>query len=269
MIKESHTWTRVHDLALIFVALAYGTDHQLHDDELESIMAALKRWQREASTEDVREIVMEAMVVYVEKDVEQIVVQSMEALREALSEEERMRALRDVVLVAESDGILLGSEQSLITTIAQVWDLKAVAQDLLEASTVSVEEKEDWSLMHDIGLIYVVMAHSTDNELSGHEITAILERLGQWQPDLPEEDVRRVVREALRYYGAQPDERGLHRSVSAIRDGLPVVQRLALLDDLAYIAQVDGVVNEHEEELLSTLSQAWGVNVRLNGHSPH
>ena len=37
MIKSNETWTRAHDLALVYVALAYGTDNTLSDEEVETI----------------------------------------------------------------------------------------------------------------------------------------------------------------------------------------------------------------------------------------
>ena len=71
------------------------------------------------------------------------------------------------------------------------------------------------------------------------------------------------MREALTYYASEPDEASLSNSVRAIRDALPPIQRLALIDDLVYIARADGTVNEHEKAMVESLAEAWGVDVRL------
>ncbi|MGI9175230.1 MAG: TerB family tellurite resistance protein [Rhodothermales bacterium] len=267
MQTEKDSWTQTHDLALIYIALAYGTDHQLSDEELDQITAALQSQREGMSEEEVQVIVMETMAIYLGGEVrmEAEVTRSMQSLKAALSPEERRRVLEDVVRIAEADGVILLSERSLIRMLAELWGIKATAGRLLERSTVPVEALPEWSLLHDISLVYLVLAHATDNELSDDEIEVMIERLQEWQPDLAEEDVRGVLRGALQVYADEPDEDALGASVSAIREGLPVVQRLAVLDDLTHIAEADGTVNEHEEQMISTLSQAWGITVRLNG----
>lgn len=267
MQKTNETWTHTHDLALIYVALAYGTDHRLSDEEIDQITAALQRWQDRASTEEVQVVVMEAMAVYLggETRIEVEVVRSMRALKAALAPEERRRALEDVVRIAEADGIVLISERSLIRVLAEEWEIKGTSRRLLERSDVRAEELPAWSLLHDLSLVYLVMAHATDNELTDGEIGVMIERLQEWQPELEEEEVRGVLREALQLYAEEPGRDALGASMSAIRKELPIVQRLAVLDDLTHIAEADGTVNEHEEQMLSTLSQAWGISVRLNG----
>ena len=268
MQNPNEAWTHTHDLALIYIALAYGTDHRLSDEEVDQIKAALERWSdEEGFAEGVPVVVMEAMAVYLggQARIEAEVLRSMQTLKAALSPERRRRALEDVVRIAEADGILLASERGLIRTLAEVWEIKATSARLLEQSTVRAEVLPDWSLLHDISLMYLVLAHATDNELSDDEISMMIERLQEWQPELAEEDVRDVLRAALQVYAEEPGREALGASVSAIRDGLPVVQRLAVLDDLVRIAEADGEVNRHEEEMLSTLSQAWEITVRLNG----
>ena len=38
-----------------------------------------------------------------------------------------------------------------------------------------------------------------------------------------------------------------------------------LLDDLVFIAQADGVLNDIEKEMIDNLSQSWGVSIRVDG----
>lgn len=268
MPDHDDSWTYKHDLALILVALAYGTDHQLSDGELETITETLDEWEQLGDA-PAREVALEALVVYGEGHAAVTdVIESMRALCAVLDQEARVEVLEQVVALAEADGLLLNSERSLIATLADVWELKAQAHGLIEESSVDEEEKPDWSLLHDIALVSVVLAHSTDGDLSDPEIAAILERLNEWQPELEQEEVRRVLREALSFYSDEPAQQALYDSVAAIKEIMPVVQRLSILDDLSYIAEADGIVNEHEEEMLQSLAKAWDIHIRLNEKRP-
>lgn len=265
MSSTQDTWTRAHDLALIYIALAYGTDHELSDAELHSITDTLQNWRPDFAQDDVREVVMEAFSVYLEEGAADEVARAMERLRDALDEEERRRALEGVVRIAEADGVMLTSERGFISTLASIWDVKSTARELLADSTAEVGRKKRWTLLHDIGLMYIVLAHATDDDLSEPEITAIIQRLGDWQPNLADSEVRRLVREVLEVYSKQPGVDILRNSVEAIKERIPMVQRLALLDDLVFIAEVDGAVNEHEKAMIGDLARAWHVGIRMNG----
>ena len=256
--------TSAHSLALIYIALAYGTDYDLSDGEMKAIEQAL-RDRGDIEEENVQEVVTRAMDIYLEDQSGNEVVRAMRRLKRDLGEEERRQALEKVVHVAEADGVLLSSERSLISTLADMWALKDVGNELLFSSTISHKKKQSWTLLHDISLMHVVVAHSTDNELSEEEIQAMINRLQEWQPGMGEEEVRSVLREVLAYYSAEPEEDELRSSVQSIKEALPVVQRLTVLDDLAYIAEIDGSFNEHEREMIAMLSQAWDIGVRLDG----
>jgi len=182
-----------------------------------------------------------------------------------LAPAERRRALEDVVRIAEADGVLLTSERDLIARLASAWDMRDTGERLIDQSTVPVEDIPAWSLLHDMALMYLVVAHSADNELNDAEIAAMVERMQDWQPKLEEGEIRQVLREAMGLYAKGPAETPFQHSLDALRNNLTVVHRLVLLDDLAYIARADGPITTLEEELLSNLSHAWGVGVRLNG----
>lgn len=266
MSTGNDAWTSAHDLALVYIALAYGTDHELTDAELESITARLLDWRPGFDLNEAQEVVLEAMSVYLEAAPGEVA-RSIQALRGNLTEEQRQRALQDIVGIAEADGIMLTSERGLISVLASAWGLKATGDRLLNASTAPVEHRQAWSLMHDIGLMYVVLAHSTDEDLADDEIAAMVERLGDWEPELEEEQVRRVLREALEVYAQEPDASVYRDAVGAIQNGLSMIQRLALLDDLVFIAEVDGVLNPREKEMIATLAKAWHIGVHLNGQT--
>ena len=264
MTQRKDTWTEAHDLALIYVALAYGTDHDLSDEELSTITDCLAAWDN-ADAADAQETVMEAVAVYLEGDAGAEVARSVSTLAQSLSVTQRRRALEDVMRVAEADGVLLSSEQSLISTLAGAWHVKATEQELIDHATATVEAVPSWSLLHDLGLLYLVVAHGADGELTDPEIAAMIGRMQEWQPDLEEEDARSVLRSVLQFYAEEPGEEALGRSVGALKEALPLIQRLVVLDDLTYIANADGTYDDNEQELITSLADAWNVSVRLNG----
>lgn len=252
-------WTIRHDLAVVYLALAYGPDHQIADRELAIIRDALDAWSSTfGENGDSREVAVEALAVLLTEDYDPdgIVTQSLDRLAKGLTHAQREQAIEDLIRVAEADGMLLLAEREVIALVARHWEVKRHAQLLLSV-THGVEE--DWTLLHDIGLVYLILAHSTDNELSDPEIAAIVEKTHEWLPAWPEEDVRTVLRRALAFYSSDPGSEALQRSVLSIGHRLPLVQRLALVNDLFSIAEVDGPLLDAEREMVGVFMGAWNV----------
>jgi len=266
MDRTAEKWTKEHDLALIFLSVAYGTDHDLSDEEIASITSLLQAWREDFDIGEVREVVMEAMAVALRDDADVEIRRTIKHLKATLSIEDRRRVLEDVVHIAEADGILLSSERSLISLLADTWQIKPTGDRLLHQSTVNQEETPAWSLLHDIALVFLIVAHGSTNSLSADEIATMIARLGEWQPDLSDEDIRDVLRVVIEYYAQQPSRDEIETSVVAIRDAFPRVQRLAVLNDLVTIAEVDDVINEFEVEMITMLAKAWKLEIRLGGN---
>ena len=267
MSDLKQTWTRAHDLALIFIALAYGTDQELHEDELATITDVLQHWRENFPADEVQDVVMEAVAIFTGDNADLEVKRSIDSLKDQLSLSSRQRALEDVLRIAEADGVLLSSELDLIHKLAEAWDIRNAGEQLLAKSTATVMHQAEWSLLHDIGLLYIVLAHGSDNTITEVEINAMVERMSDWQPDMTEEDIRKILRSALSFYSEGPDQEALQQSVQSIRDMMPVMHRLVLLDDLVFVAQADGPVNGNEREIIDNLSQSWGVSIRVNGET--
>lgn len=267
-MHSSEAWTTSHDLALIYIALAYGTDHDLSEGEMSALTGALREWAVMPDDAHIQEIVMEAATAFLEGDARAEVRRAIDSLAEELSFTERRQALRDVMRIAEADGVLLEREQGLIHILADAWSLKEMSEELLRDTSVVVQRKgENWGLIHELAFLYIIVAHSSNDDLATEEIDAILERLGEWQPDLTREELREVVRRALQVYAEEPGQSIIEESVGALKEALALVQRLAVLDDLATVAKADGALTATERELIRNLSTAWDVNVRLNGRA--
>ncbi len=271
MPHSTDAWTNAHDLALIFIALAYGTDQELSEDEMDRLVEAVAHWRPGLDTEAVREVVLEALAIFMERDAEDEVKRAVLDLAEALEEEDLRRALEQVVRIAEADGIMLTAEQTLITELGRAWSLKELSRQLLSEATASVDAVQTWSLLHDLVLVYVVVAHSTDGRLTDPEIDVILQRIHHWMPRGGEEKAREVVRDVLQAYAEEPDREALQQSVKALKDWLPPIQLILVLDDLNHIARADGTITDPEREMITDLARAWQVVVRLssNGRAPH
>ena len=257
------TWTHAHDLTLVFLALCYGSKQQLKDSEIDAIASSLARWKPAATRTEINEIVLESVAVFLESDPEREVVQSVHALRDALSLEKRREALEDIMRIAEADGVLLNSEQNLLSIVADIWDIRATKERLMHESLASTEEHPDWSLLHDIALIYIMMAHGADEELSSEEITAIKQRLAGWAPDVSDEEVTSVARESLQFYASDPTREELQSSVTSVAKHMSRAQRLVVLNDLMVIAESDGEMTGPEHEMIESLSAAWKVDIRV------
>lgn len=262
MNQWDDTWTVVHDLALLFVALAYGTDRRLSENEVSTITRALKHWNPEASDDAIRTIIVEAMTVLMEDGASDEVSRSVTRLGQELSEEGLSRVLEQVTRIAEADGILLRREEHLIGTLAEAWSLRGLERTERDGA------ESDRDLLRQMALIYVVVAHSTDDELSSAEIEAILKRLRAWDEVLDGETARDVLRDALAAYAQEPDEDVLGKTIMTIKNSFPPMRRLILLDDLYYIAHADGMFTDNEREMITSLAAAWGLSVRLNGSAP-
>jgi uncharacterized tellurite resistance protein B-like protein len=267
-MHSSEAWTTSHDLALLYIALAYGTDHDLSDSEMSALTDALRDWTAMPSDAHIQEVVMEATTAFLEGDARAEVRRSINTLGDELTFQERRHALRDVMRIAEADGVLLEREQGLIQLVADAWSLKKMSEDLLQDTSAVVQRQgENWGLIHELAFLYIVVAHSTDDDLSSEEIELILGRLQDWQSEMDEEEVREVFRRALQVYADGPGQSLIEGSVGALKDALALVQRLTALDDLRAVAQADGPLTDTERELLLNLAHAWDVNVRLNGQS--
>jgi uncharacterized tellurite resistance protein B-like protein len=264
-MDTSDDWTTAHDLAVVYIALAYGTDHDLSDEELVVLTEALQTWEnREEAT--VRQIIVEAATVFVEGDPEEEVQRAMRDLQATLPARERRNTVRYLIRLAEADGVLLEREQGFIHALADAWSLKQLSEELLSDTTAVVQRRgENWGLIHELAFLYILVGHSAGDDLSSRTIDTMEERLHEWEPELSDDQVREVVRRALQVYADEPEEGLIHDSVEALKEALPSTQRLTVLDDLHTVARADGALSRNERELIRSLAQAWDLNVRLNG----
>lgn len=121
----AESWTPVHDLALIYLTLAYETDKDLDEDEVDAITAKISEWIPDAGEEDVLEVVHEVMETYVQGAKQRIFSEAVRSVGEAVPDHQHEALLTDLRYVAEADGTILDSERRMIRQLAQMWDLPA------------------------------------------------------------------------------------------------------------------------------------------------
>jgi uncharacterized tellurite resistance protein B-like protein len=262
--EASDSWTTVQDLALIFIALAYGADAELTDREIQEVTSALDRWRPVDDSETVREAVVAAMAIFDDDVGSEEVIRAIQSLSGKLDVSEKRHALEDVMAIAEADGLLLRSERALISVIAGAWDMRAAEAELLSKTTATVDDRPLWTLLHDMALLAIAVAHASTGDLNREEITDLIERLGHWRSELDEQDVRNVIRTALETYSGSEMRAGLQHSASSIRERLPHALRLIVLDDLISVAESDGAMNASERDMIGTLAQAWQLGMRVS-----
>lgn len=256
-MSESDTWTTVHDVAFIYVSMAFAPDHQIADRELLLIRDALGGWLPDADPGDVEVMVMEVLSALTDPEGKDELLPALRRLYETLSEDERHRVVENCLRIAEADGQMRVRERRFIHSVADALGVRRYANTLLRLTTL---ESEDWTLLHDIALMGVIVAHTSDNKVKPVEVHAILDVLSDWVPEDLVSCVQDVLEDVLITYGRQPTAEVIARSVFSIRDHLKRPQRLAFIEDLYRIAGSDGEVLDGEFETISQIADLLGVS---------
>ncbi len=250
----SDDWSTGHDLALVFGALAYGADLTVEETEFSRLLDALSRWMPEATADERIEVAFGAIAVFVDApDRSGLLLDALRRLYDALDASQREMALEDAVAIAEADGRLLGSERAFIETVAEAWHLRRSADRRLAGTTASVRE---WTMLHDVALVLVAVAHSSDARLGGSELAAIREALAGWKPGASADEVEGVLRVVLERYQEAPT--AVEPTIERLAASLSLLERLALVSDLLGVAGADGAVSASEREAIDALKQAHG-----------
>lgn len=251
--------TCLSELAFLYLYMAHGPDRSFTDSDLETVTSRLIERSAHARREQVQPLVREALALYAEhNDIERAFRQAIHRLRYSLNETQRQSVLEDMVFIAEADGDLKTVERSTLERLADTWELGSNEQRPGSARSTR------WDVLHDLAYLYLVLAHGTDDELSGDEMQVMLNKLREWTSHDAPEDVRAVLDEATSAYALGPDASRLERAIESVRRGLPKEQRMAALNDLVKIANADGVFLDDEEDLINHLLSAWDVDPYAN-----
>jgi hypothetical protein len=171
--------------------------------------------------------------------------------------------LHDLVSLALHDDWYAHEEGRFISAVARRWSLHPADDDRVRLWSIMGSESLDgeWTPLHDLTVVYIALAHRSDDDLSQKELDAIAHKLSEWLPAAIPGDVNAIVSDALRAY-AEGDALGLVRdAVARLKVSVPPHQRPAILSDLEYIARADDVVLVEEVTIIAELAGAWDIEV--------
>ena len=114
----------MHDLTLIYLALAHGTDADMDPAEVETIQQMLRGWFPDVGPALVKQATEEVMLVYMGKSRDAMIELSAASLREVLVKGERIGVLNDLADLASADGSVVPNEVLFIRKLAQYWDVE-------------------------------------------------------------------------------------------------------------------------------------------------
>ena len=270
---ESESPKRIlRDLALIYIALAHGADEHFDDTEMDIIARRLQDVQAGVSQGTVLRAVKDALDDYMQEDTPQRIAQAVERIRTSVPQSLRRRIVRDLTEIGKADDKFLYTEAAFIGELVEAWkvnltDLVAESAATWNVLGTDTQAEAAWTPIHDLVLIYITLAHRTDQSLSRDEVEAIAKKIGEWLPNASDEIIEHILHEAMRVY----QERGARTfddALTAVKVSVPAYQRVAILDDLRYIADADGVLLVEERVMIEKIAQAWDCDTSAWDFNP-
>lgn len=251
------------DLALIYIALAHSTDQDLSEPEVQTISERLRAWQVQATEETVLSAIKDALEDYTHERAHAEVERAVERVREELDDEMRRLIVEDLTEIALSDDKFLHSEGSFIGDLARAWGIRSSEAETQPWSILNGNgnDHNGWSPVHDLALVYLEIVHGTDQDIRDTEVDAIASKIHEWLPDADDDDVLKVVRDAMEAYVQGPDKRLFEDSVETLKKVVPKHQRAPLLADLNFVAGADGGISDKEQAMIDKLAAAWDIEL--------
>ena len=120
-----------------------------------------------------------------------------------------------------------------------------------------------WTTVHDLGYIYLVLAFNTDEELTDDEWNVIGDKIRDWvEEDDPNDHILREVMDAVvdKYKKDAEEDDGcppFAQAVGAVKEKLTAEQLERVVKDMVEISKADGTVHELENRLVQMLCSEW------------
>lgn len=121
------------------------------------------------------------------------------------------------------------------------------------------------TLLHDLALLYLGLAHGADENLDPAETKQIAASLRRWQPDKDPALIDHVIREATLTYLNGADPGRMKQAVGVLKDALSQNLRMIILRDLASIARADGEILSAERDFIQEIAEDWGLDYQEIG----
>ena len=116
------------------------------------------------------------------------------------------------------------------------------------------------TLLHDLALLYLGLAHGADENLDPAETKQIAASLRRWQPDKDPALIDHVIREATLTYLNGTDSGRMTEAVHVLKESLSQDLRTIILHDLAAIARADGEILSEERDFIKKIADDWNLD---------
>ena len=131
--REPTTWTLLHGLAYVYLALAHGADGTLSENEIEVILRKLREWHPTLRDESARLLLDHAAERFLhdakaEDGGRRAYRAVLRDARQHLDEQGRMLVINDLVEIAFADDVLYAAEETLIYDLIEAWEVQPFAQ---------------------------------------------------------------------------------------------------------------------------------------------
>jgi hypothetical protein len=118
------TWSPLHDLALIYLALTHGADSDLDPTEMEAMSIKLQDWEPGMGLKRIKTVMNEVLLVYMSPHRDDMIDTAVVSVYESMPKPTRIAVLNDLADIASADGIIVGGEISFIQDLARRWDVE-------------------------------------------------------------------------------------------------------------------------------------------------
>lgn len=121
----------------------------------------------------------------------------------------------------------------------------------------------DWTIAHDLALIYLALTHGADAELASAEVDAMSRKLHEWHSDFELDRIKSIMHEVMLVYMGSSGDQMLETAIASVADEMPKATRIAILNDLADIASADGAIVMGEVDFIQQLARDWNVDKEI------
>lgn len=117
-------FTPIHHLALVYLALAYQSDKDLAEVEIEAIRKKISEWLPNALPADVSEVVDKALKKYAQGPEDVVTARAIDVVQKSVPMHQRSALLADLIFVAMADDVILVEERAIIESLARAWGIE-------------------------------------------------------------------------------------------------------------------------------------------------
>lgn len=253
---------RLQELALLYLIAASRAGWPVGDGRLEAVIDQLQARCPTVPPDQLRALVLEAFdSLLAAQDPNALLATTLETIEPYLSQAQRQAVLHDLLRIVEADGIIMESERQLLDGVARRWRLEPPYERLRMFDPDQEDVPE--GLIH-LALLYLVLAHGVDHELTRQERQIIVRKLRAWRPDLTELQLAAVLQQAIDRYAEGLTDAELRAAAEAVKMALTPEQRLTAFHDLVQIANADGTFLDTEEDLLNELVDLWELGPHVH-----